>query len=90
MFSNMEMYFFTNIWIQIFFWFIKFRASSVIRYSIVVVSVVWNIPQKHHTIPAEVLPNDSEALFVDTPHHHHLHHHHLPKILSVDVSMNSY
>ena len=63
MFSNMEMYFFTNIWIQIFFWFIKFRASSVIRYSIVVVSVVWNIPQKHHTIPAEVLPNDSEALF---------------------------
>ena len=64
MFSNMEMYFFTNIWIHIFFWFIKFRASSVIRYSIVVVSVVWNIPQKHHTIRAEVLPNDSEALLL--------------------------
>ena len=64
MFSHMEMQFFTNIWFQIFFWFIKFRASSAIRYSIVVVSIVWNIPQKHHTIPAEVLPNDSEALFI--------------------------
>ena len=28
-----------------------------------VLPIVWNIPQKDHTIPAEVLPNDSEALF---------------------------
>ena len=67
MFSHMEMQFFTNIWFQIFFWFIKFRASSAIRYSIVVVSIVWNIPQKQHTIPAEVLPNDSVALLVRVP-----------------------
>ena len=62
MFSHMEMQFFTHIWFQIFFWFIKLRASTAIRYSLVVVSIVWNIPQKHHAIPAEVLPNDSEAL----------------------------
>ena len=34
------------------------------RYSIIVVSIVWNIPQKNHTIPTEVPPNNSEALFV--------------------------
>ena len=61
--SVMEMQLFTKIWYQIFFWFILFRASSQIRYSIAVASIVWNIPQKHHMIPAEVLPKDSEALF---------------------------
>ena len=25
------------------------------------------IPQKHHSIPADVLPNDSQDLFVDLP-----------------------
>ena len=39
------------------------RQLPRIRYSIVVVSIVWNIPQKHKTISAEVLSNDSEALF---------------------------
>ena len=62
--SIMEMQLLTEIWYQIFFWFIQFKASSEIRYFIIVVSIVWNIPQKHHTIPAEVLPNDSEALFM--------------------------
>ena len=33
---------------------------------VVVVSIVWKIPQKHHTIPAEVLPYDSEALLMKT------------------------
>ena len=33
----------------------------------IVVSIVCNIQQKHHTIPAEVLPNDSEALFIFLP-----------------------
>ena len=68
LFSHLEMLFFTNIWLQIFFLFIKYRASSATRYSIVVFSIVWNIPQKHQLNPAEVLPNDSEALllFCDT------------------------
>ena len=29
--------------------------------------IVTNIPQKLHTIPADVLPSDSEDLFVTTP-----------------------
>ena len=29
----------------------------------VVVSILWNSPPKHHTIPAEVAQNDSEAFF---------------------------
>ena len=66
MFSHMQMQFYTIIWFQILFLFIKIRASSAIRYSIVVISIVWNILQKHHKIPAEVLPNDSEALFIFT------------------------
>ena len=31
--------------------------------------------QKHHTLPADVLPDASEDLLVDTPHHHHHHQH---------------
>ena len=61
-FFNMEMQLFSKIVFQIFFWFIKLRINSAIRYPIVVVSIVWKLPPKHHTIPAEVPPNDSEAL----------------------------
>ena len=33
-----------------------------IAVSVSAVMIVSKLPQKHHTIPAEVLPNDSEAL----------------------------
>ena len=38
------------------------RIFKELCFAIFVVSIVSKLPKKHHTIPAEVLPNDSDAL----------------------------